>query len=122
MTRLLCALAVGLLLSSPAFAQTATPASKFVVDQAAPSLAVASSYVFRLYLDTASGSQIGMTCVGTVSPYQCSATIPAMTQGTHSAAFTAADPAAPTLESAKSNVVTFTLVIVPQAPSNARIQ
>ena len=100
-------------------AQTATPSSKLLVDQAAPDLASANGYTYRYYPDgVATGVVISMVCTGTVSPFVCSAAFPAFTPGSHSLTLTAANIAG---ESAKSTALTFQMVVTPSAPVNPRI-
>jgi hypothetical protein len=114
------ALLGGLWAAVPANAQTATPTNKFAIDQAAPDLATANSYTYRLYADgSPTGVVIPMVCTGTASPFLCTASVGAFTPGAHTVTLTAANLAG---ESGKSNVVTFTMVVVPQPPANARIQ
>jgi hypothetical protein len=94
--------------------------TKFAIDQAAPDLATANSYTYRLYADgSVTGTVIPMVCTGTASPFLCTASVGAFTPGAHTVTLTAANLAG---ESGKSNVVTFTMVVVPQPPANARIQ
>lgn len=115
---LICLFALGL--ASPASAQTGTPASQFVVDQAAPDLATSSSLVFKRYDDGATtGIATTFTCTGTASPFVCKAPFPAYTPGPHSVTFSASNAAG---ESPKSVPLTFTFVVIPATPANPRIQ
>jgi hypothetical protein len=113
-----------LLLATPGFAQTpvGTPTSTFVFDQAAPDLATARAYTYRVYVDAATAGQVvtGVTCVAGPSTgvQTCTMPFPAFTPGTHAVTLTAANQAG---ESAKSAAFTFTLVAVPGAPANIRI-
>lgn len=101
-------------------AQTATPSSKFVLDQVAPDLVTANSYTFKIYVDgSATGVGFPVTCTGTASPFTCAGSVPAFTPGTHSVTFTASNVAG---ESAKSAPFSFSMVIVPSAPANIRLQ
>lgn len=118
MKTLLCVLAL-LFVSVPVSAQTATSDSKLAWDQAAPSLAVAQGYTYRLKADAAAPSVVsGVTCAGTVSPFVCSIPFPAFPPGSqHALVLTAADG---TVESLPSAPFSFTFVVVPTAPANLR--
>jgi hypothetical protein len=112
--------AAWLLLVGSAFAQTATPASRFAFDQTAPDLATANSYTYRYYADGATtGVALTVTCTGTASPFLCTAPVPAFTPGQHSVTLTAANIAG---ESPKSAPFAFTMMILPAVPANIRIQ
>jgi hypothetical protein len=108
------------LLSTPLFAQTGTPASKLVFDQVAPDLATASGYSYKYYADgaTTGTALTGVTCSGTASPFTCQTAYPAFTPGAHTLQLSATNAAG---ESPKSSVFSFTFVVVPAAPSNIRI-
>lgn len=108
-----------LLLSIPLSAQTATPSSKFVIDQLAPDLQTANSYTYKLYADGATtGTVIVMTCTGLTSPFTCTTPIGPFTPGPHSVTVTASNVAG---ESGKATAVGFSLVVVPAIPLNLRI-
>lgn len=116
--------AVLVLCAVAASAQTATPSSRFALDQAAPDLATATAYTYKAYADgAATGITIVMTCTGTASPFVCRAPIgawnPGITAGSHTVLFTASNAAG---ESLKSLPVTFQLVTVPATPSAPRIE
>jgi hypothetical protein len=109
-----------LLLATSVFAQTATPGNKFGFDQAAPDLASAQGYTYKIYADgAATGVVAAATCSGTAAPFACAVAIPAFTPGSHTVQLTATNAAG---ESAKSTAFTFTLVVVPTAPANLRVQ
>lgn len=119
MTRFVAALGLVWLVTVPLTAQTATPTSKFTIDQGAPDLATATSYTFKLYADgSATGTVVPMTCTGATSPFTCTTAVSAFTPGTHTVTFTASNAAG---ESVKSAPLTFQMVIVPSAPANPRI-
>lgn len=107
-------------LSGTLSAQTATPTSKFVIDQAAPDLATATSYTYKLYADGAStGTIVVMTCTGVSSPFTCTTPVGPFTPGSHSVLFTASNVAG---ESPKGAAITFQMILVPSAPTNGRFQ
>ena len=97
------------------------PTSKFAWDQSAPVLADAQAYTYKYYPDNAATGVTftGVTCTGTVSPFQCEVNIPAFTPGSHSVTFTATNAAG---ESAKSSPFAFAFVVTPAIPSNIRIK
>jgi hypothetical protein len=108
------------LAAAPTQAQTATPANNFAFDQGGLDLATVSAFTYRLYVDGAvTGSPIAAICTGTASPFVCSTPVGAFTPGIHTVTLTAANAAG---ESVHSAPLTFTMVIVPSAPSNLRIQ
>lgn len=109
------------LLATPLFAQTqATPSNKFAIDQAAPDLATAQAYVYKIYVDGgATGAVVTMTCSGTASPFLCTTPVGSFTPGAHTVTFTAANAAG---ESAKSAGLSFIMVIIPAVPQNPRLQ
>lgn len=108
--------------AAPAFAQNpvAGPNSKFAWTQGADVLSDAQTYTYRMYLDAAGPATfVGVTCVGTASPFTCQVTVPSMTQGTHSMTITATSAAG---ESPHSTPFTFTFVAnPPQTPTGMRI-
>lgn len=111
-----------LLMPSAIFAQsTGVPGQKFAWDQAAPDLATAQALTYKHYDDgSATGVAFaGVTCSGTVSPFQCEVLIPAFTPGTHTTTLTAGNVAG---ESAKSAPFSFTFVVTPGVPANIRIK
>jgi len=99
----------------------ATGSSKIGWDQAAPTLAEAQGYTFKYYPDTATvgTTLISVTCVGTVSPYQCEVAFPAFTPGAHTLTLTANNLAG---ESVKSAPLSFAFIVTPSSPSNVRIK
>jgi hypothetical protein len=108
-------LALLTLSGSVAYAQAATPTSKFLLDIVAADAPTAQAYTWRLYLDGAATGTVvsGVTCASASGVITCTVPFPAMTPGSHSATFTAANTAG---ESAKSAAVTFALVVVPNTP------
>lgn len=117
-------------LAVAASAQTPPPtistvANKVEWDQAAPDLATAQSLAYRHYDDNAAVGLVfpAVVCVGSVSPFVCSAPLPAFVTGAHSMQLTAAvTVAGSTVESAKSLPVAFTFVVVPSVPGAPRIK
>lgn len=107
------------LTSQVVFSQ-AISSSKFIFDQSAPDLISANGYTYKYYSDGSltPTNFIGVTCVGTNSPFVCSVNIPAFTPGTHTVQFTATNIAG---ESAKSSLFSFTFVVTPSAPLNIRL-
>ena len=108
--------------ASVAYAQPpATGSSKIGWDQTAPTLAEAQGYTYKYYPDTATvgTTLISVTCVGTVSPYQCEVAFPAFTPGAHTLTLTANNLAG---ESAKSSPLSFAFIVTPSSPSNVRIK
>lgn len=118
MKKTLLAAAALFLLSTPLYAQT-TAKDKLAWDQTAPDVATAQAYTYSAYADTATvGTTLSpVTCTGTVSPFLCSVPFPAFTPGPHTLQVTASNVAG---ESLKSNVFSFTFVVVPTAPANLR--
>lgn len=114
-------LSVCVLLASAASAQTGTPSSKLVWDQAASDLATAQALSFKYYADgaTTGTALAGVTCAGTASPFVCQVNYPAFTPGSHTLQLTATNAAG---ESAKSATFSFSFVVIPAAPANLRIQ
>jgi len=105
----------------PSIAQAqATSTNKLTIDQGAPDLATANSYIYKYYPDnTNTGIVITMVCTGVATPFVCSGAFPAFTPGAHTLTLTASNLAG---ESAKSVVLSFTFVVIPSAPLNPRIQ
>lgn len=115
-----CLLLVLLCVPGVVHAQTGTPASQLVWDQAAPTLAAAQAYVYRAYADGATtASTLPATCTGASSPFVCRAPFPPFTPGSHTLALTAGNEAG---ESPRSAVLTFTFVLIPSVPANVRIE
>jgi len=112
---------LALVIVPPLFAQPpATSANRFAFDQPAPDLATATSYTYRLYADGATtGTILVVACTGTASPFPCSVPIGAFTPGPHSVTMSAANVAG---ESARSAPLLFTMVVIPSAPTNLRVQ
>jgi hypothetical protein len=70
----------------------AAPTDRFAWDQAAASLALAQGYRYDLELDAVLlAAPLVTTCTGAVSPYVCSAPIPAVTPSAHTARVRAVD-------------------------------
>jgi hypothetical protein len=109
------ALTVALVFSARLEAQAAKSLSW---DQAAATLADASSYTYRYYADGATAGVVlaGVVCTGTASPFACSGTLPTFSVGSHTLVLTAGSGA---MESAGSSPLAF---IVPGAPGNLRIK
>jgi hypothetical protein len=98
---------------------TGTPTSKLLVDEGGSDLATVQGFTYAYYPDTATTpTPIVMTCAGAASPFTCSSAFPAFTPGPHSLTVTAKNVAG---ESPKSPVLSFTFVLVPNAPQNIRI-
>jgi hypothetical protein len=99
----------------------ATGTSKIGWDQAAPSLAEAQGYIYKYYPDSATvGTTLNLvTCIGTISPYQCEVAFPAFTPGAHTLTITAGNIAG---ESAKSSPLNFAFVVTPSIPTNLKIK
>ncbi len=105
---------------TPLSAQSATPTSRLAFDQQAPSLAVAQGYVYKYSPDgNPPATTPPVTCTGTTSPYVCSFDFPAFAPGAHSLTLTAGNEAGDSAPSAPFN---FTFVVVPQSPTNLRVQ
>ncbi len=103
------------------FAQTAGTQSALGWDQSALSAATAQSYTYRTRADGSTTGVVlpGVTCAGTVSPFQCKAPFPAFTPGPHTITITAANAAG---ESLPSPVLSFTFVVIPSPPGQPRIE
>lgn len=116
---------LSLLGSSLAYAQgpppQATVNNRFEWDQVAPSVNEAALYVFKYYLDngTVGVTFASVSCVGTLSPFLCSVSVPNMNQGAHTIQLTASNTAG---ESPKSAPFAFAFVVQPGAPANIRIR
>lgn len=98
----------------------ATPASKLVWDQSAPTLVDANSYTYKYYPDGATTgiTLTGVTCTGTASPFVCQVSWPAFTPSNHTLQLTATNIAG---ESIKSDPFAFVFVVTPAKPVNIRI-
>ena len=103
-----------------AHAQT-TSASQLAWDQGAANLATAQGLTYRYYADGSATpvTLSGVTCTGSAAPFVCTVAFPAFTPGAHTLQLAAANVAG---ESAKSLVLSFTFVVIPDAPANLRIQ
>lgn len=117
------ALWVGLLvlMAAPAFAQTiTTPASKLQWDQPATSLAAAQGATYTTYADGGAEGTVlpGVTCAPLAVEFRCTAPFPPFTPGTHQMTLTARDRV---WETAKSDPITFTFVVVLGVPMNLQI-
>jgi hypothetical protein len=111
-----------LLVAVSAYAQPpATGKNKIGFDQDAPSLAEVQTYTWKYYADTATTgiSLTGVTCTGTVTPYQCEAPFPAFTPGPHTLTLTTSNLAG---ESVKSLPLNFAFVVTPGAPTGLKIK
>lgn len=99
---------------------TGTPTSKLLIDvTSVPDLATAQGYTYAYYPDAATTpTPIAMTCTGAAVPFTCAGAFPAFTPGAHGLTVTAKNVAG---ESPKSPVLSFTFVLVPNAPQNIRI-
>lgn len=118
------ALLLALLVAPVAMAaqDTGVPGQKFAWDQVAPDLATAQAYAYKHYDDgAATGTAFaGVTCAGTVSPFQCEVLIPAFTPGNHNVTVSASNVAG---ESPKMTPpFVFTFVVTPGTPSNFHIK
>ena len=106
-----------LLLSSSAFAQSpATPTSGFGWNQVAQSLAVAQGYQYQVEIDNVLvPTPLTVTCTGTASPFSCTAGIPPVTPGDHTARLRTVDVSVPSspLASPFSTVLSFNMRAVP---------
>jgi hypothetical protein len=124
--RRLFALALACLLFVPTLTTAQTSAKstdKLQWDQAAPDLQTAKTYRYQVYLDAApAGLALNADCAGTSAPV-CVAPLPPLTPGAHVASVTASLvlPDGTLVESPKSAPVTFTLIVVPQAPDKVRL-
>jgi hypothetical protein len=123
MKTILVALAL-LAIALPAPAQTtATPSNKYAWTQPGQAAAVAQAATYDHYLDGATSTTVtlaGVACApNTTTPANadCTASIPALTLGSHTTAISQVISGA---ESAKSNVITFQFVVVVQ-PQGLRI-
>jgi beta-xylosidase len=122
MKKILLTLAL-VIFATSVYAQTsAGTKSKIAWDQDAPSLAEASGYTYLYYADS---SIVGVaftnvTCIGTITPFQCSTPFPAFTPGSHTLVFTANNLSG---ESPRSTpILNFTFVILPPGPKNVTIK
>lgn len=101
----------------------ATPTSRLGWDQAAPSLAEAQGFTYKVYVDAgATGTLLtAVTCAGVTSPFQCSGAFPALSAGVHSLQITAGNVnnGVPQ-ESLKSNTLSLVFRAL-AAPTNLRL-
>jgi hypothetical protein len=99
----------------------ATGKNKIGFDQEGPTLTEVQAYTWKYYADTATTGIIltGVSCIGTVSPYQCEAPFPAFTPGSHILTLTTSNLAG---ESIKSAPLSFAFVVTPGAPINIKIK
>lgn len=125
MKPLLLALVILAALVAPAAAQSpAQPGDRLAWGQAAPDLATANAYRYRLFVDTDTvGVVAPSTCAGASSPFVCVANLPPLTTGSHavrvSAALVRADGT--DTQGPLSASFTFSLVALPAAPVQLRI-
>ena len=107
----------------PAQAQIiGTPNALLVWDQPAPDLAAAQGYTYKGYADGAPvGQVLSVTCTAGAEPaiFLCRAAFPAFTPAEHTTHVTAGNTAG---ESLPSNSLTFTFMVLPQAPRGLRIE
>lgn len=114
----------GLLFSCTAHAQTPVVGTeRLQFDQAAPDLATAQAYVYRLVIDgVRQAVPVTVTCAGSVSPFACTTPFPALTPGDHTIALTAAVVVnGVEAESLPSVALPVRLVVAPNPPQNLRI-
>jgi hypothetical protein len=103
---------------------TATPLSKYGWTQTQVATAGdATALVYKEYVGAATSGNIlnGETCVATPSvanSFDCTVAIPPKIVGAYSVTLTASNA---TSESGKSNVLTFTMQIVPANPANLHL-
>lgn len=90
-------------------------------DQDAPTLKEAQEYTYKYYADGATTGIVltSVTCVGTVSPFQCEVPFPAFTPGAHTLTLTTGNLAG---ESPKSLPLSFTFVIIPATPTGLKVK
>lgn len=102
-----------LLLSTPAFAQTATPQNKFQWTEAGQTVAIAGGAAYNLYDGTNPTPLVltAVTCIAgaPTTDAVCTGNIPALTLGVHTVTLSQVISGA---ESGKSSVLSFTFVIV----------
>lgn len=118
----ICLTLILLCFASVAFAQPpATGKNKIGFDQDAPSLTEVQTYTWKYFADAATTGivLVGVTCTGTVTPYQCEAPFPAFTPGNHTLTLTTSNLAG---ESAKSLPLSFAFVVTPGAPIGLKIK
>lgn len=124
MRRLCLVLLVGICVA-PVFAQApALQADKLGFDQAASSLVEAQGFRYTVYLDgSLTGTVLTATCAGVASPFICTAPLPPVTPGQHTAELTAAVvmPDGRSAESAKSAPFLFQVYLAPAVPGALRI-
>lgn len=112
------------LLPALAVAQTAVVGSEQIqFDQAAPDLATAQGYVYRLVIDgQRQATPVAVTCQGTASPFACTVPFPPLTPGDHTLALTAAVVVnGVEAESLPSQPISVRMVVAPNPPANLRI-
>lgn len=122
MRKVILAVVMMLGLAAAASAQTPTsPISKLAWDITDTDAATAAASTYRLYVDALAPVQLTeVTCSGS-APVVCTAQVPALTQGQHSATVTRTVVVSGTpIESPKSNSVEFLMVLV-AAPMNLRV-
>lgn len=98
-------------------------ASRVSFDIAAPSLATAQGYTYRTWLDDATtGTVITVACTNLpqTGVFNCTSTtpVPALTLGSHTIRVNAADAVG---DGPLSTPFSFTVVAVPNAPTNVRL-
>lgn len=121
MKKILFTLVILFLSLMPVYGQSAISTSKIGWDQDATTLIEAQGLTYKYYADASvtGVAFVTVSCVGTVSPYQCEVAFPAFTPGTHSITLTAGNLAG---ESIKSLPLGFTFVVIPTAPKNLKIK
>lgn len=109
-----------LLMAVSSYAQAATPASKLAFDEVGQALAVVQGATYNAVVDTAAPVPLaGVACIATTLPVgaTCTATLPAMTVGTHILTVTQTISGAVSPQSAP---LSFSFVVV-VTPTNVRI-
>ena len=97
----------------------ASVTSRLAWDQPAGTLAEASSYTYEASWDNAVVVPVsGVTCSGTLSPFVCAGSFPALTPSGHTVRLQARNAAGASPLSASFS---FTFVALPTAPQNLRI-
>lgn len=85
-----------------------------------PDLVTVQSWTYKHYDDgkTVGEAFTGVVCDGLVTPFHCSVAVPAYTPGTHTIQISASSA---DVESAKSDIFSFKMAIVPGVPKNISI-
>lgn len=120
MRRLLLSALLLVLVATRVAAQATTPNNHLGWTQTGQTAAVASGATYNYYADgvtTPNGQLTGVTCTTAGADASCTSNIPALSVGAHTIAITQVISGA---ESAKSNVLSFTLVVV-VTPSQLKV-